>query len=103
MRSRYAAYARGEVDYIVKTTDPDGPAWHEPEAEWRADIRKFGEDVQFLGVDILDSDLDDDAGTGEVRFRAKLRADGRDVSFVERSEFVRRDGRWLYTAGDLEQ
>ena len=97
MRSRYAAYAKGEVDYIVDTTDPSGEAWDEPVAEWRADIRRFGRDAQFMGVEILEASTDGD--TGEVLFHAKLRADGRDASFSERSTFVRRDGRWLYQSG----
>lgn len=100
MRSRYAAYAKGEVDYIIETTDPEGEAWEEDEAEWREDIRRFGRDTEFLGVEILDSSIEDD--TGQVRFRAKLRAGGRDASFVETSEFVRRDRQWLYSSGEVE-
>jgi SEC-C motif domain protein len=100
MRSRYAAYARGEVDYVVETTDPQGEAWQEPMSRWRSDIRSFGADTDFLGVEVLEDSVDGDSG--EVRFEAKLRADGRDASFVERSEFVRRDGRWLYRTGEVE-
>jgi SEC-C motif-containing protein len=99
MRSRYAAYAKGEVDYVVETTDPQGEAWQEPVAEWRAEIRRFGRDAEFLGVEILDAAVDGDAG--EVEFRARLRANGRDTSFEERSVFVRRAGRWLYTTGSV--
>lgn len=97
MRSRYAAYARGEVDYIVETTDPGSPAWQEPVKIWRDEIRRFGRDSEFLGVEILDASEDGDRG--EVAFWAKLRADGEDASFEERSKFVRRDGRWLYQSG----
>ena len=100
MRSRYAAYAKGEVDYIVETTDPEGEAWTEPVSEWRSEIRQFGRDHEFPGVEVLGSGGEGDAGW--VRFRAKLRADGRDGSFVERSEFVRRDGCWLYLRGPVE-
>lgn len=99
MRSRYAAYAKGEVDYIVETTDPQGAAWSEDEQKWRAEIRQFGRDADFLGVDILDSSLEGDRG--EVEFYAKLRAGGEDASFTERSQFVRREGRWLYSEGDV--
>lgn len=100
MRSRYAAYAKEEVDYVVETTDPNGPVWQEPLAQWRADIRRFGRDTEFVGVDILDTSVDGDRA--EVEFRAKLRSDGRDTSFVERSEFVRREGRWFYWGGEVE-
>jgi SEC-C motif-containing protein len=100
MRSRYAAYAKGEVDYVIETTDPDGEAWEEPESKWRADIRKFGRDVDFLGVDIIDSGVEEDAGW--VRFHARLRSNGANASFTERSEFVRRDGKWFYSRGEVE-
>lgn len=97
MRSRYAAYARGAVDYIVETTDPGGEAWQEPVAVWREEIRKFGREATFLGVEILDASVDGERG--EVRFLARLRTDGEDASFEERSVFVRRDGCWLYKSG----
>src|SRR5690554_1653696 len=97
MRSRYAAYARGEVDYIVETTDPGSPAWQEPVKIWRDEIRRFGRDSEFLGVEILDASEGGDRG--EVEFLAKLRAAGEDASFEERSKFVRREGRWLYQSG----
>lgn len=102
MRSRYAAYAKGEVDYIVETTDPEGEAWQEAESEWREEIRQFGRDAKFLGVDILDSGTEDDRGW--VSFHARIQnAAGADASFAERSEFVRRDGKWLYSRGDVER
>jgi SEC-C motif-containing protein len=101
MRSRYAAYAKGDVDYIVETTDPDGEAWTEPESEWRDNIREFTEGYDFQGVEIRDSGVDGE--TGWVEFYARLRAGRRDASFEERSRFARRDGRWLYSGGDLEE
>lgn len=101
MRSRYAAYAKGEVDYIVATTDPDGEAWQVPESKWRKEIGQFGHEATFLGVDIIDSGTQGDCGW--VRFHARLRnAAGVDASFTERSEFVRRDGAWRYSRGEVE-
>jgi len=98
MRSRYAAYARGEVDYIIETTDPGSPAWQEPVEVWRDEIRRFGRERQFLGVEILD--FFEDGDQAEVLFLARLQADGKDASFEERSGFVRRGGRWLYRSGE---
>lgn len=97
MRSRYAAYARGEVDYIVQTTAPGSPAWQEPVHIWRDEIRRFGRKSEFLGVELLDASVDGDLG--EVLFLAKLREGGEDASFEERSAFIRRDGRWFYESG----
>lgn len=100
MRSRYSAYARGDVKYIVETTDPEGGAWQEPLDKWREEIRSFCRSFRFEGVEILESMEEGEAG--EVRFHARLTQDEKDCSFVERSQFVRRQGRWLYSDGDGE-
>lgn len=100
MRSRYSAYALGLIRYVVDTTDPDGGAWEADMQAWRRSIRSFHKQMEFVGVDVLDDQVDGDRG--EVRFRARLKMGESDATFVERSEFVRRDGRWLYSDGDLE-
>lgn len=100
MRSRYSAYARGQVAYIVATTLPGSPAWQEPLVKWQAGIRAFAKAFRFDGVQILGSR--EDGARGEVRFRALL-DDGRGQgSFEERSDFVRDKGRWFYAGGDME-
>jgi SEC-C motif-containing protein len=43
----------------------------------------------------------EDADGGYVAFTARLRLDGRDVSFRERSRFRRVDGRWTYLDGEV--
>ncbi len=100
VRSRYAAYARGAVDYIVDTTCPDGQAWKTPVDAWRKDIASFGRTMDFLGVDILAADVHDETAT--VTFHARLRHGDRDASFTEESRFIRRDHRWLYLDGTPE-
>lgn len=99
MRSRYSAYARGEVEYVIETTDAEGEAWEEDRDKWRRSIKTFGETTQFLGVEILDESERGDEG--EVFFFAKLRREGVDVSFRERSRFFRRKDRWLYHSGEF--
>jgi len=101
MRSRYAAYAFGDADYIISTTDPDGPVWESDDAAWRESVLEFSKSHDFLGVDVLSEDVEDDRGT--VRFHARLRRGRENASFEETSEFVRRDGQWLYTTGVVAQ
>jgi uncharacterized protein YchJ len=102
MKSRFTAYARGMVGYIIATTDPKGAAWQPDAAAWRRSIEQFSTDFEFAGVDVVDEHVSGDEGT--VHFRARLRADDdRDASFSEISEFVRRDGRWLYTDGVVQK
>ena len=94
MRSRYTAYALGEADYIIATTDPEGPMWETDHDAWRASIAEFSRGCDFLGVEVLDASIDGDTGT--VLFDARLTRRREDVSFEEHSTFVRREGRWLY-------
>ena len=96
MRSRYTAYALGNDDYIIATTDPHGSMWEDDESAWRASIRDFSRGCDFRGVDVIEETIDGDEAT--VRFHARLHRGDEDVSFEELSVFVRRDGRWLYHA-----
>lgn len=98
MRSRYAAYALGLVDYVLATTHPEGPNWEDDRAEWAAGVAAFSQSTGFDGLEILSGG----EGEGEafVTFRAGLSKDGEDASFTERSRFLREDGRWLYHSGE---
>ncbi len=97
MRSRYCAYALGEIDYLLATTHPEGPQFRRDTHEWRVDLARFCSTTRFEGLEIQASREHDDRG--EVSFLARLSREGRDVSFVEHSVFVREAGRWLYFSG----
>lgn len=97
MRSRYVAYALGKVDYILATTDPDGPQFESDGAAWRASVAAFSVGTQFLRLTVLGSTAAGDVG--EVTFRVQLTQSGRDASFGETSRFTRKAGRWFYHSG----
>ncbi|GAA0240083.1 YchJ family protein [Cryptosporangium japonicum] len=91
MRSRYSAFARGLVPYLLRTWHPGtrpGELELDPGITWRA--------LQI--VDTVDGGPADD--TGVVEFRAVARTAGgeRHVQH-ERSTFRRVDGRWVYLDG----
>lgn len=90
------------MDYVVATTDPEGEAWSADGAAWRADIAAFCAATRFEGVDVLDFRVEGavEGALGWVTFRARLRQGGVDATFVERSRFVLRAGRWLYSADE---
>lgn len=94
MRSRYAAYAIGEVRYVLETTDPQGPQHQEDAEAWRASALAFSEGTEFVGLEVEQSSAEGDRG--QVTFVARLEQGGQDASFREVSRFVRRAGRWLY-------
>lgn len=98
MRSRFAAYAKGRVDYIIATTDPTSPHWQDDREKWRHEVQYFCEVTRFEGLAILEAPPPADEH-GTVSFRAELSHDGKDVSIVENSSFRRREGRWFYVEG----
>ena len=97
MRSRYSAFAKGLADYLIRTTDPDGEAYEEDTALWRKSLLQTAKSHSFPGVIIHET------GPDFVYFTARIFQGVRDVSFSERSHFVRRDGRWLYHDGAVEE
>lgn len=80
MRSRYAAYAVGDLDHVFRTWHPrTRPATIEPDAE-----------LTWTGLSVLDARDD------EVEFVAAYVRGGVPGELRERSRFERRAGRWVY-------
>lgn len=92
MRSRYAAYAVGELDHVFRTWHPrTRPETIEPDPalSW----------TKLEVVDVVAGAVDDEVG--EVEFEASYERSGTPGSRRERSRFERRRGRWVYVDGVL--
>jgi SEC-C motif-containing protein len=89
MRSRYSAFVRERVDYLLATWHPS----HCPES------LTFDAGAKWLGLDVRAHQVTG-ADTAEVEFVARYRLAGQAVRLHERSRFVREDGRWFYLDGD---
>jgi len=100
MPTRYTAYAIGNVDFIMKTTHPGGPQWNADRASWKAELVAYCRAIEFVGLRVLEHEIDEAAGRAFVTFRAELARDGAAMGFSERSLFVREDGVWLYHSGE---
>ena len=90
MRSRYSAFVRGDVPYLLVT-------WH---ASTRPASLALEEGAKWLGLEIRQHRMTG-ADTAEVEFVARFRVAGRAVRQHELSRFVREDGRWFYVDGDV--
>jgi len=92
MRSRYAAYALGRLDYIAATcAGPAALAFDLKEAE----SSQLG--TEWRGLEITGTSkggAGDSEGT--VSFIARYRHKGAEDRLVETSQFRRIDGRWVY-------
>jgi SEC-C motif-containing protein len=87
MRSRYAAFAVGDVDYLRRT-------WHPRTRPADLDLDPA---VRWTRLDVLAVRAGGPFDTeGTVEFRAHHRLDAVPGSQHEVSRFVREDGRWLY-------
>ena len=88
MRSRYSAYVRGLIDYLLAT-------WHPSTAPGELELPP----VKWLGLEVRHAEMAGDAGV--VEFVARSKTNGRAERMEETSRFVRQDGRWLYIDGDV--
>jgi SEC-C motif-containing protein len=101
MRSRFSAYALGEVEYILASTHPQSPLAQRDRETWAGEVEAFCRATTFEGLEIRSARAE--AGVGEVVFVARLSRGGEDVSFGERSKFLREGDRWLYHSGAVFQ
>ncbi|WP_243710595.1 YchJ family protein [Micromonospora sp. KC213] len=87
MRSRYSAFAVGDVDYLLRS-------WHPSTRPARLRLDPAQRWTRLEIVDTERGGLFDSTGT--VEFRAHYRQAGRPGTVDERSRFVRSGGRWVY-------
>jgi len=97
MRARYSAYAKGEIDFIVKTCVRDDK--HDIDIDA---TRKWSEQSKWLGLKILRTERGGPSDQeGKVEFVATYVQDGLREEHHELSNFVRKDGEWLFEEGEV--
>ncbi|HEY6176803.1 MAG TPA: YchJ family metal-binding protein [Kofleriaceae bacterium] len=95
MRSRYTAYVRGAIDYLIETQAEETRGELD-----RAAIARWSRDTSWLGLEIVATEAggpDDDHGI--VEFVARGTTRGAPFAQRERSRFRRSDGQWYYVDG----
>jgi len=92
MRSRYAAYALGNLDYIAATCAGPAAAAFEPKDAERSQLG-----TRWLGLDILKTRKGRQGDSeGTVSFIARYQHNGEEAALSETSQFRCIDGRWFY-------
>lgn len=99
MRSRYAAFARGEVEYLWRTLDAGHPDRSAPKGNVLRALRAACDTRRYPGLAVLDHAAPGDDGVARVLFHARVFEKGRDTSFVECSEFLHDGLGWRYLSG----
>jgi SEC-C motif-containing protein len=98
MRSRYSAYEKHEIAYIIDTcTVREGEQRADPE-----ETRRWSEESKWLGLTILRTEKGTENDTeGVVEFSAEYVRKGLKDVHREKALFKKVNGRWLYDEGSL--
>lgn len=97
MRSRYSAFVKGAVDYIIETNHAD--TRHEIN---RDEVEQWSKASQWQGLEIVKTEAgsaSDDSGM--VEFRANYTVEGNPVVHHEKGDFSKVDGRWYFVDGEI--
>jgi SEC-C motif domain protein len=99
MRSRYAAFAIGDLDYLQETAAGEALVKFD-----RAGLALSLPGTQWLGLEITGTEAGQEGDErGSVTFTARFRENGRLHVQSERSEFRRINGAWRYVSGDVDR
>ncbi|MFD4367824.1 YchJ family protein [Rhodococcus sp. NPDC058521] len=94
MRSRFSAFAVGDVEYLLNS-------WH---PRTRPAALELDPEQRWIHLEILGTEhgsLLDEEGT--VEFRAHYRQDGRRGALHENSRFAKERGEWFYVDGTVSE
>jgi SEC-C motif-containing protein len=92
MRSRYVAYTRHDVQYVIRTTLPDQQKKLDLES-----IRQWAEESKWLGLEIVGTSKGGEADDqGTVEFVARFEVGGQSHEHHELARFTKVQGRWYF-------
>ena len=99
MKSRYCAFSIEKSEYIIDTTHKNNPDFTSDLKSWNMDILNFSKNTQFKNLEIID--FIDDKIESFVTFKATLIQNQNDISFTEKSRFLKVEGKWFYVDGEF--
>jgi SEC-C motif-containing protein len=95
MRSRYSAFAKGELDYVQKTHHPDTRNDLDMEG-----VKSWALNSEWLGLEILEKEAGaENDSEGKVEFRCRFNFNGSEQTHHELSTFRKSDGVWYFVDG----
>ena len=99
MKSRYCAYAIEKSEYIISTTHQKNRDFNTDTKVWNNDILDFSRNTKFEKLEILE--FIDGQTESFVTFKANITQNKQDVSFIEKSRFIKENGKWQYIDGEF--
>jgi SEC-C motif-containing protein len=99
MRSRYSAFTKTAVDYLLNTVHPDTREQHNERA-----IRNWAKSSDWISLKILNTEKGGPDDTeGLVEFVAQYYQKGKRQTHHELAQFKKQDGRWFFYDGQPPQ
>lgn len=96
MRSRYTAFATGNMDYIFETTDPQTRSSFDMQAN-----RDWAQSSKFLNLEVIRSS--EEGNKGLVEFKATFQAGDQEPQIHhEVSKFRKQAGIWYFREGKVK-
>ncbi len=94
MRSRYTAYQRGDVSWLVES-------WHKSQRSPGLEelISANLPATQWLGLNVISHDYNNDSNEAFVTFFARYCEKNQTSAIYERSRFIREEQHWYYVDG----
>lgn len=92
MRSRYTAYAKGYISYIIESTHPESRKTIDVES-----ITQWSAQSEWIGLEIIKTQ--DKPEQHIVEFIAKYNQNGRDIQHHEIAYFKKQKNSWFYYKG----
>lgn len=97
MRSRYSAFAHGEMDYIYDSHHESTRGELDMES-----VKSWALNSKWIGLEILGTEKGSEKDTeGKVEFRCKFNFNDKEQSHHELSTFTKEKGQWYFVDGVL--
>ena len=95
MRSRYAAFAKNEIDFLLKTTHSSLKSYTD-----RAALTTWAKENQWQKLEVIQTTEKKTSGT--VEFKAFFQSTNKDEIHHELSEFIKENHLWYYSKGTID-
>ena len=99
MKSRYSAFASNDSNYIMNTTHRENPDFTYDTEKWQKEIHEYFDHSEFKKLEIIE--FVDGQNESYVTFKASIFQGAIDVSFIEKSKFLKVNNQWLYHSGEF--
>lgn len=99
MRSRFAGFARKDIEYLVRTLHAKHEDRKLSDVELRRSMKESASAFRYMGLKVLDRRDADAEGVAQLLFLARIFEKGQERSFVELSDFAHDGVGWRYLRG----